>query len=137
VSDELLQSTLRFDSAGGPVTRFVRRDDPDFSEFGEVYFSAVESGAIKAWKRHSRARLLVSVPHGKVAFVLRDCVGAGTYVLGSAKPERLAIPPGAWFGFTGRYEETSIVCSFSDLLHDPSEVENLPLSAFSHDWSQR
>jgi len=135
LSDELLQTTLRFDSAGGPVTRFVRRDDPDFSEFGEVYFSAVELGAIKAWKRHSRARLLVSVPHGEVAFVLRDCAGAGTYVLSSAKPERLEIPPGTWFGFCGRTSEGSVICSFSDIVHDPNEVERVSPETFPFDWS--
>lgn len=133
---EALQPILRFDSPGGAVTRFVRRDDPDFRGFGEVYFSAIDAGAIKAWRRHSRASLVVTVVHGEVLFVLRDSDVAVSYVLKAECPERLTIVSGTWFGFAGLSQETSIVCSFSDMLHDPDEVERAPSETFPCDWNR-
>lgn len=129
-----LAGSVRIDSPGGAVTRFVRSDDPDFRGFGEVYFSAIESGAIKAWRRHSQASLVVTVVSGEVLFVLRDTGAAASYVLTDERPERLTIPPGSWFGFAGLSRATSIVCSFSDMVHDPAEVERVPPETFPYDW---
>ena len=35
---------------GGPVLQMLRPDSPMFMSFGELYFSEVEPGAVKAWK---------------------------------------------------------------------------------------
>lgn len=126
--------SVRIESPGGAVTRFVRSDDPDFRGFGEVYFSAIESGAVKAWRRHSRALLIVTVVFGEVLFVLRETAAAGSYILKAERPERLTIPPGSWFGFAGLSQMTSIICSFSDMVHDPAEVERVPSETFPYDW---
>lgn len=128
--------SVRIESPGGAVTRFVRSDDPDFQGFGEVYFSAIEPRAIKAWRRHSRASLFVTVVYGEVLFVLRETAAAGSYILKAKRPERLTIPPGAWFGFAGLSQVTSIICSFSDMVHDPTEVERVPSETFPYDWRQ-
>lgn len=129
-----LARSVRIDSPGGAVTRFVRSDDPDFRGFGEVYFSTIESGAIKAWRRHGRASLVVTVVFGEVLFVLRDTAATGSYILNAERPERLTIPPGSWFGFAGLFPATSIVCSFSNMVHDPAEVERVPSETFPYDW---
>jgi len=131
-----LVPTVRIEAPGGAVTRFVRSDDPDFRGFGEVYFSSIESGAIKAWRRHSQASLVVTVAHGEVLFVVKGSAAAGSYVLRAERPERLTIPPGSWFGFSGLSPETSIVCSFSDMVHDPAEVDRAPSETFPCDWSR-
>ena len=38
----------------GNVRHGLRVDDKDFSGFGEVYFSEVNKGCVKGWKRHSK-----------------------------------------------------------------------------------
>ena len=39
---------------GGPVMHMMRPASPLFGEIGEVYFSEVEPGCVKAWKCHTR-----------------------------------------------------------------------------------
>lgn len=127
--------TRRIDVPGGAVTRFVRSDEPDYQGFGEVYFTSIESGAVKAWRRHSRANLFLTVVHGEVLVVLRDPLSTGSFILNSEQPARLSIAAGTWFGFSGRSQEAGIICSFSDLPHDPDEVERVSIDAFPYDWS--
>ena len=38
----------------GTVLHMLRNDSSLFSQFGEVYFSEVYTGVIKAWKRHKK-----------------------------------------------------------------------------------
>ena len=38
---------------GGPVMHMMRPASPLFGEIGEVYFSEVEPGCVKAWKCHT------------------------------------------------------------------------------------
>ena len=128
-------SLRRFEAPGGAVTRFVRNDEPDFLGFGEVYFTSIENGAVKAWRRHSRANLLLTVVYGEVLIVLRGSSSASSYIMRSDQPSRLAVAAGTWFGFSGKSPETGIICSFSDLPHDPDEVERASVDAFPHDWS--
>ncbi|MCK5576668.1 MAG: dTDP-4-dehydrorhamnose 3,5-epimerase, partial [Sphingomonadales bacterium] len=56
----------------GAVLRWMRPDTPSFKDFGEAYFSKVAVGAVKAWKRHNRMTLNLTVPVGRVRFVLYD-----------------------------------------------------------------
>src|SRR5580700_8468517 len=52
----------------GKVMHMLRADSPVFKEFGEIYFSVVEPGAIKAWHIHTRMTLNYAVPVGKIKF---------------------------------------------------------------------
>ena len=38
----------------GKVMHMLRRDAPVFTEFGEIYFSTANRGAVKGWNRHRR-----------------------------------------------------------------------------------
>jgi acetolactate synthase-1/2/3 large subunit len=38
----------------GKVMHMLRNDDPQFREFGEIYFSCTHPGAIKAWHLHKK-----------------------------------------------------------------------------------
>ncbi|MDR1360501.1 MAG: dTDP-4-dehydrorhamnose 3,5-epimerase, partial [Deltaproteobacteria bacterium] len=68
----LLADLAEIPAAGGPVLHMVRRDSPLFSGFGEIYFSLVEPGAVKAWKRHLRQTQLFAVPHGLMEVLVHD-----------------------------------------------------------------
>jgi dTDP-4-dehydrorhamnose 3,5-epimerase len=127
-------SLSRIEAPGGSITRFIRSDEGDFPGFGEVYFTSIEPGAVKAWRRHSRANLFLTVVYGEVLVVLRDSPSEGSFILSSERPTRLSIAAGTWFGFSGSPQRTGIICSFSDLPHDPDEVERASIDAFPHDW---
>ena len=114
----------------------LRADAPHFIAFGEIYFSCVEPGAIKGWRRHTRMVQNLAVPVGRVQLVMFDdrpdsatrgevqelVTGPDVnYVLAS-------IPPGVWNAFKGIGDTTSIVANCATIVHDPAESEIRPLS---------
>ena len=56
----------------GGIYKFLRVDSPFFDGFGEVYFSAINNGEVKGWKKHLRFTSVLTVIHGCVKFVLID-----------------------------------------------------------------
>lgn len=56
----------------GDVLHMLRKDDPIFKQFGEVYFSFVNPDCIKGWKKHLRQTQHMAVPVGEVKLVLYD-----------------------------------------------------------------
>ena len=121
---------------GGPVLHMVRQGSPLFSGFGEMYFSEVEAGAVKGWKRHSLQTQLFAVPVGSLKVVLFDARSASPtkgvreeMVLGRPEHYRLLrIPPGVWYAFGAHGERAALVANLADLPHDPTESEKLPLA---------
>lgn len=117
----------------GAVLHFLRSDDEEFAGFGEVYFSEIQPGAVKAWKRHARITQRFVVPVGHVRFVLVDRrPGSPTsgvvseFVLG--RPESymlLMIPPGVWYGFSAVGSEPGLVANITDAPHDPAEADSV------------
>lgn len=133
----LITPLARIPTQGGDVLRAMRRDDTGYAGFGEVYFSWVAPGAIKAWKRHTRMTMNVVAPVGNVRFVFR-LDGANEFrveEIGVDRYARLTVPPGIWFGFQGLAEAHSLVLNIANLPHDPNEVERLPLSNINYAWS--
>ncbi len=122
----------------------LRRDWDVFEAFGEIYFSCVFPGAIKAWHIHKRMTLNYAVPHGGIRFVLYDdrpdsptkgevqemVLGADNYCL-------VTVPPMIWNGFKGLGSETSIVANCATIPHDPDEiVRRDPMDSYiPYDWT--
>ena len=121
-------------AAGGPVLRMLRADSPLFAGFGELYFSEVLPGAVKAWKLHERQTQHLAVPVGRLKLALYDARPDSTsrgqvreYILGRPDCYRLLrIPPGLWYGFTAIGPEKALICNCADLPHDPAESSRKP-----------
>jgi len=142
----ILQSLCTIPTEGGPVLRMLRPDTPllpDFSQgFGELYFSEVLPGKVKAWKRHRRQTQLFAVPCGLLELVFFDNrPGSATdqvlfhTLLG--RPEHYAllrIPPMVWYGFRARGDQPALICNFADMPHDPAECERLPADSPAIPW---
>jgi len=133
----LITPLARIATAGGDVLHAMKQNDAGYSGFGEAYFSWVSTGAIKAWKRHTRMTMNVVVPVGKVRFVFRLDSGDEFRVeeIGVDRYVRLTVPPGIWFGFKGLSEPQSLVLNIASIPHDPYEVDRLALSEIEYDWS--
>ncbi len=138
--DQILITPLRrIHLSGGDVLHGMKRDDPGFIDFGEAYFSIIDEGAIKAWKRHLRMTLNFVVPVGSVHFVFVNELGSrreevigmevGRYV-------RLTVPPGIWFGFKGLFSPSSMLLNVADIPHDPAEIERKGLEEIAFDWGK-
>ena len=116
----------------GLVAHMLRSDDRHFERFGEIYFSFVYPGAIKAWHLHRRMTLNYAVPSGRIKLVVFDdrddsptrgelqeiLTGEDAYAL-------VTVPPGLWNGFRGVGTEPSIVANCATVPHDPDEIVRL------------
>lgn len=120
----------------GAVLHMLRADAPGFAGFGEIYFSEVVPGAVKAWRRHRRLLSNLAVPVGRVRLVLFDGRDGSTtrgtlqeLTLGRGDYALVTIPPGVWSGFVGLGPGTALVANCADAPHDDAEVERLPPDA--------
>jgi dTDP-4-dehydrorhamnose 3,5-epimerase len=114
----------------GKVMHMLRANDPHFQAFGEIYFSTVYPGAIKAWHLHERMTLNYAVPHGGIKLVLYDDRPQSPtrgelqeIFLGPDNYQLVTIPPLVWNGFKGVGTEAALVANCSDLPHDPTEIQ--------------
>lgn len=118
----------------GAVLHMLRCDAPEFTRFGECYFSEVLPGAVKAWKRHRAQTQTMAVPVGRIRMVIYDdrqgSASCGQLqVLELGRPDaylRLRIPHGLWYGFACMGEKPALLANCADLLHDPEESDALP-----------
>jgi dTDP-4-dehydrorhamnose 3,5-epimerase len=135
--DILLTSLARIPASGGDVLHALKQQDPGFVKFGEAYFSCVEQGAVKAWKRHLRMTMNLVVPAGQVRFVFRENDADVFRVedIGVDRYARITVPPGVWFGFQGLSAPQSLVLNIASLPHDPDEVQRVAVSEFKYAWS--
>jgi dTDP-4-dehydrorhamnose 3,5-epimerase len=124
---------------GGDVRHALKRSETSFAGFGEAYFSSVEPGAVKGWKRHREMTLNLIVPVGEVRFIVRDEDGqtVGAFDLTPDRPGnygRLTVSPGLWMAFGGVGTGLNLLLNVASIEHDPSEAESLPLDAFPWSW---
>jgi dTDP-4-dehydrorhamnose 3,5-epimerase len=119
----------------GKVMHMLRTTDSHFSSFGEIYFSSVHPGVVKAWHIHKRMVLNYAVPVGKIKFVLYDdrpnspTLGRfDEYFLGPDNYHLVTVPPLVWNGFQGLGPETAIVANCASIPHDPDEIERAATS---------
>lgn len=111
----------------------LRVDSPLFRDFGEIYFSVVLPGAIKAWKKHTRQSQNFAAPNGLVEVVMydprKDAPSFGQmerFLIG--QPDHymlLHIPPGVWYGFAGRSEFPAVIANCVDIPHAPEDALSL------------
>lgn len=120
----------------GAVLHMLRADAPHFERFGEIYFSIVLPGVVKAWKLHREMVLNLAVPVGRVKLVIYDDrPGSATrgvlqeLVAGRDNYGLVRIPNGLWYGFQGVAEEPSLIANCATLMHDPLESEMIDVNA--------
>jgi len=129
------------DTKGGNVFHAMKKSDQGYSDFGEAYFSTIESQAIKGWKRHKEMVLNLIVPIGTVRFILFDNqenINQFQEVTLSRADNyaRLTIPPMIWVGFQGLSRQTSLVLNIANIEHLPEEIERKELDEIKFNWSK-
>ena len=125
----LLTPLKQIFNARGSVLHMMRSDSLGFNGFGEVYFSQINPGAIKAWKLHQRQTQNFSVPVGSIRLIVFDDreksdsrgvvqefeVGITSNYL------RVTVPPGLWYGLICVGSQTALLVNCADIPHDPLE----------------
>jgi dTDP-4-dehydrorhamnose 3,5-epimerase len=134
--DQVLETPLKIiDTTGGCVMHAMKCSDEGFSGFGEAYFSTVQSGSVKAWKRHKDMTLNIVVPVGSIRFVIYNEQQFKEVIISRKNYIRLTVPPMLWFGFQAVGDETAILMNVASIEHDPDEVERKDIESFDFDWS--
>jgi dTDP-4-dehydrorhamnose 3,5-epimerase len=116
----------------GDVFHGLKASEDSFKGFGEAYFSSVNSGVIKGWKRHREMTLNLIVPAGTIEFHLcsEDGSNGESVRLGNSRYARLTVPPGIWMAFRGIGEGLNLLLNVASIPHDPDEAVNVPLERF-------
>ena len=141
-----LHPLRRIPDERGRIMHMLRADAPHFRGFGEIYFSVVREGAIKAWHIHTKMWLNYACVSGMIKFVLHDdredspTKGETQEIfLGNDNYQLVVVPPLVWNGFKGISPGEAIVANCASIPHDPTEIARLdPFSPkIPYDWSLR
>jgi dTDP-4-dehydrorhamnose 3,5-epimerase len=130
----------------GAVFHMLRADSDGFERFGEIYFSMVYPGAVKAWHLHREMTLNYAVPVGMVKLVCYDdragSLTHGNVVeihVGELDYALVTIPPLVWNGFKGEGTQPALVANCATVPHHPDEIVRCdPFSSdIPYDWALR
>ena len=141
IKDVLITPLDIIGTIGGNVMHAMKDSDNGYIDFGEAYFSTVNPGVIKAWKRHHEMVLNLVVPEGAVCFVLFDdrpeSISFGEFqkvTLSRSNYQRLTVAPMLWVGFQGVSEGTNILLNIASIPHRPDEADRLALEKIEYHW---
>ena len=127
----------------GMIMHMMRNDSEYFTKFGEIYFSVIFPGEIKAWHLHKEMTMNYAVVAGNIKLVLYDArVDSPTYkelqeiFVGQDNYCLISIPPGIVNGFKAVGNEKSIVANCADIPHHPDEIVRMnPFDKIiGYDW---
>jgi len=127
---------------GGDVLHGIKSSDLGYMGFGEAYFSKIEPGAVKAWKRHRKMTLNLIVPMGVVRFVIYDdrqySVSYNKFqeVILSESDNycRLTVPPMLWVGFQCVGDSSGMLLNVADIEHEPDESDKKAINEIEYEW---
>jgi dTDP-4-dehydrorhamnose 3,5-epimerase len=134
IKDVVITPLKRIEGEKGSVYHGIKKTDAGFAGFEEAYFSTVNPGTIKGWKKHYEMTMNLVVPQGTIKFVLyddregSDTEGVFQHLIIS--PEnycRLTVPPKIWMAFEGLATSVNLLMNVANMIHDPNEQINLPL----------
>jgi len=130
-----VEKLKKIEDSRGKVMHMLRCDSPLFTTFGEIYFSTINSGIIKAWRKHLKMTQYFAVPVGKIKLVIYDDREKSStkgeiceLKLGEENYYLVKIPPMLWYGFKGISNAPSLIANCADIPHDPDEIKRLDSS---------
>ena len=130
----------------GKIGHMLRRDDPIFERFGEVYFSFCYPGVVKGWHYHKKQSDNITVVKGMMKIVLYDSRENSptkgelmVLFIGEDNPILVRIPPFVVHGFKAIGTETAIAvnCATDPYFHDDPDEFRIPPHdpSIPYDWS--
>jgi dTDP-4-dehydrorhamnose 3,5-epimerase len=127
------------DTLGGNVMHAMKETSTGYAGFGEAYFSQVDKGSIKAWKRHQKMTLNLVVPVGEIRFVLFDDREVLNHqfqeiIISKDNYCRLTVPSMIWMGFQGLSDRGSMLLNIANIEHDPHEVDKKNIEKIEFNW---
>lgn len=134
----VLRPLRQFPDTRGAVLHMLRSNDPHFERFGEIYFSTVYHGQVKAWHRHRSKTVNLAVPVGAIKLAVWAGEGPVCEILtGRTDYQLVSIRPGLWYGFQGMAPGESLVANCATEPFDSAEADSLPADTpeIPHAWA--
>lgn len=132
----------------GFLMEILRRDDPFFREFGQVYLTVVYPGVVKGWHYHRLQTDHFCVVRGMAKVVLYDRrEGSKTFgevnehFLGDHNRSLLVIPAGVLHGMKGVGTEPAFLVNTPTHVYNYKEPDEFRVDPHGgevpYDWSRR
>jgi len=128
----------------GKIMHMMRNDDPNFTKFGEIYFSYSHPNTVKAWHLHKKMTVNYACVVGKIKLVLFDDRPESStkgklqeIFLTTENYSLVSVPPQVWNGFKSIENKFSIISNCSDIPHEAEEMSRRPFDDpyFNYNWS--
>jgi dTDP-4-dehydrorhamnose 3,5-epimerase len=112
----------------GDIFHAMKRSDNGFDGFGEAYFSIINKGDIKGWKKHTKVTMNIVVPIGAIKFTIFNDVTHDflEVIVSQDNYQRLTVLPDLWVSFKG-IECNNMLLNIANIEHDPFEAINIGL----------
>ena len=119
----------------GDIFHAMKASDNGFFGFGEAYFSSINKGEIKGWKKHIEMTLNLVVVKGDIEFVIHDNISFYKTRLSKNNYQRLTVRPNLWIAFKG-FSPENMLLNLASIEHKPGENINIDIENFDYDWSE-
>ena len=118
----------KFDDERGSVLHGMKSNDKECFGIKEVYFSTVNYGFYKGWKKHQKMVLNLIVIEGQVLFYLADNQFSEFKEIIICKNDlkRITIMPNQWLSFTSLVKPSSKIMNIANLTNKEDITENIP-----------
>ncbi len=117
----------------GNIYHAMKESDDEFYGFGEAYFSSINEGEIKGWKKHTEMILNIVVPKGAIKFVIYDGNSFESVELSRKNYQRLTISNGLWLAFQG-IDKENILLNIANIEHNSTEAVNVDIGSLDYEW---
>tara|TARA_B100000767_G_C19685405_1_gene501524 strand:+ start:206 stop:616 length:411 start_codon:yes stop_codon:yes gene_type:complete len=113
----------KFKLSKGDVLKGLNKNDKCFYGLGEVYFSFIKKNQIKGWKKHTKMKMNLFVPIGKVEFRFYSEKQRKfkKIIIGEKRYFRISVPNNICFAFKG-LGKTNLVMNVSNIIHTKNEA---------------
>ena len=129
----ILTPLKQIHNSKGDIFHAMKASDNGFSGFGEAYFSIVNQGEVKGWKKHIEMTLNLVVVIGEIEFVVYDDNSFYSVKLSKNNYQRLTVESGLWLAFRGISVENMLL-NLASIEHNPDESVNIDMNVFDYNW---
>ena len=148
IKDVILKPLKVIPDERGFLMEILRKDDPFFQQFGQVYLTVVYPGVVKGWHYHRRQTDHFCVVKGMAKVVLYDSrEGSPThgevneFFLGDHNRTLLVIPPLVLHGMKGASPDPAFLINTPTHQYDYKEPDEFRVDPHNndipYDWSRK
>ncbi len=139
LNDKVILTPIeRIKIEGGDVIKNIKAGDLGYKNFKETYYSFINFGKKKGWKKHKEMTLNLTCPFGEVNFILSENLeDFESITLNDKNLFRITIKPGIWLAFEGLNKPLSIVNNVADMIHNEDEIERKNLNEVNYFWGSK